>query len=382
MQGVAFQADILPVKVMTTAGNGALSTADVTAAINYAVANGADIINLSLGGTSPDAAQNAAIAAAVDAGVIVIASTGNSNLTDPAWPAQFASDPDAEGTMLAVAANNYFDTIASFSNDAGVSREHAVSAYGVDILSTYNNGGYAIMSGTSMSAPMVSGAAAVLSSLFPNLTGQEVVNLLKTTARDVGAVGADSVFGYGIIDLRRATLPQVELDIGIGGGGTLNVASGGTGGITTAFFDATTVYSDILSPTARDFDIRVGSGILASDRIAFELSSVSAYNLGLHLSNVSTASDANAAIASIDTAIDRLVEARAGLGATLNRFDFAAAQIATAFENIESARSRLLDLDVASEMSTFVAKKVLVQVGVSMAAQSNLQGRNLMRLLQ
>jgi flagellin len=97
---------------------------------------------------------------------------------------------------------------------------------------------------------------------------------------------------------------------------------------------------------------------------------------------VSTVSDANAAITSIDTAIDRLVEARAGLGATLNRFDFAAAQIATAFENIESARSRLLDLDVASEMSTFVAKKVLVQVGVSMAAQSNLQGRNLMRLLQ
>jgi flagellin-like hook-associated protein FlgL len=382
MQGVAFQADILPVKVMTTAGNGALSTADVTAAINYAVANGADIINLSLGGTSPDAAQNAAIAAAVNAGVIVIASTGNSNLTDPAWPAQFASDPDAEGTMLAVAANNYFDTIASFSNDAGVSREHAVSAYGVDILSTYNNGGYAIMSGTSMSAPMVSGAAAVLSSLFPNLTGQEVVNLLKTTARDVGAVGADSVFGYGIIDLRRATLPQIELDIGIGGGGTLNVGSGGSGGITTAFFDATTVYSNIVSPTARDFEIRVGSGILASDRIAFELSSVSAYNLGLHLSNVSTVSDTNAAITSIDTAMDRLVEARAGLGATLNRFDFAAAQIAVAFENIESARSQLLDLDVASEMATFVSKKVLIQVGVSMAAQSNLQGRNLMRLLQ
>lgn len=382
MQGVAFQADILPVKVMTTAGSGSLSTADVTAAINYAVANGADIINLSLGGMTSDAAQNAAITAAVNAGVIVIASTGNSNLSDPAWPAQFAADPNADGSMLAVAANNYFDTIASFSNDPGLARENAVSAYGVDILSTYNNGGYAIMSGTSMSAPMVSGAAAVLSSLFPNLTGQEVVHLLKTSARDVGAVGVDRVFGYGIIDLERATLPQIELDIGIGGGGTLNVASASTGAITTAFFDAATVYSNIVSPTARDFDIRVGSGTLASDRIAVQLSSVSAYNLGVHLSNISTAGNADDAITAIDTAMNRLFAARAGLGATLNRFDFAAAQIATAFENIESARSALLDLDVASEMASFVSKKVLTQVGVSMAAQSNLQGQNLMRLLQ
>jgi flagellin-like hook-associated protein FlgL len=382
MQGVAFQSDILPVKVMTTAGSGALSTADVTAAINYAVAQGADIINLSLGGYTADAAQNAAIAAAVDAGVIVIASTGNSNYTDPAWPAQFASDPDADGTMLAVAANNYFDTIASFSNDAGVSYEHAVSAYGVDILSTYNNGGYAIMSGTSMSAPMVSGAAAVLSSLFPNLTGAEVVSLLKTTARDVGAVGADRVFGYGIIDLDRATLPQIELSIGVGVGGTLTVASGGTGTLSTAHYDATTVYSDIVEPTARDFDIRVGSGVLASDRIDFELSAVSSYNLGLHLSNVATVTDAEQAIDDIDTAIDRLLTARAGLGAVLNRLDFASAQIAIAFENIESARSQLLDLDIASEMANLVSLQVLTQVGISMSAQSNAQSQNLMRLLQ
>jgi flagellin len=80
--------------------------------------------------------------------------------------------------------------------------------------------------------------------------------------------------------------------------------------------------------------------------------------------------------------MDRLFEARAGLGATLNRFDFAAAQIATAFENIESARSRLIDLDIASEMASFVSKQVLTQVGASMAAQGNLQGRNLIRLLQ
>ena len=128
IQGVAFEASILPIKVMSTAGSGALSSADVTAAINYAVANGAKIINLSLGGMTPDPAQKAAIAAAIDAGVIVIASTCNSSLTDPAWPAQFASDPNAKGGMLAVAANNYFDTLASFSNKAGVSREHAAAS--------------------------------------------------------------------------------------------------------------------------------------------------------------------------------------------------------------------------------------------------------------
>lgn len=382
MQGVAFQADILPIKVMTTAGSGALTSADVTAAINYAVANGANIINLSLGGQTPDAAQNAAIQAAVDAGVIVIASTGNSSLTDPAWPAQFASDPDADGSMLVVAANNYFDTIASFSNKTGVSYEHTVSAYGVDIVSTYNNGGYALMSGTSMSAPMVAGAAAVLSSLFPNLTGAEVVSLLKTTARDVGAVGADRVFGYGIIDLERASLPQIELDIGVGAAGALSVASGGSGQIDTTHFDATMVYTNIVEPTARDFDIRVGSGVSDADRLAIQLRSVSTYNLGLHTSTVSSVEETETAIEAIGTAIDRVATARAGIGAAVNRLDFAHAQIASSFENLEAARSALLDLDVAAEMAGFVSKQVLVQVGTSMSAQANMQVRTLLQLMQ
>jgi len=176
------------------------------------------------------------------------------------------------------------------------------------------------------------------------------------------------VFGYGIIDLARATLPQIQLDIGIGVAGALTVGNGGSGTIDTTHSNATMVYTNIVEPKARNFDIRVGSGVLASDRLAIELQAVSAYNLGLHTSTMASVADAEAAIHAIDTAIDRVATARAGVGAVLNRLEFASFQIATSYENLESARSALLDLDVSAEMASFLSKQVLAQVGASMSA--------------
>ncbi len=105
------------------------------------------------------------------------------------------------------------NTIASYSNQCGVTKEYCITAPGTDIISTTSGTNlstideYGINSGTSFAAPMVSGAVAVLKGAFPYLTGSEITRLIFITARDLGASGVDEVYGWGMLDLERATRP-------------------------------------------------------------------------------------------------------------------------------------------------------------------------------
>ena len=99
------------------------------------------------------------------------------------------------------------------------------------------------------------------------------------------------------------------------------------------------------------------------------------------LSNdITTASNANLASDDVTTAIGSLNTNRSTVGANQSRLDFAGANIATARENAEAARSQLLDLDVAAEMTKFTSAQVLLQAGISMLAQANQLPQNLLRL--
>ncbi|MGF1476181.1 MAG: flagellin [Geminicoccaceae bacterium] len=84
----------------------------------------------------------------------------------------------------------------------------------------------------------------------------------------------------------------------------------------------------------------------------------------------------------IDEAISQVNEARASVGALISRFEYAGANLATSVENLDAARSTLLDVDMAAEMSNFSSKQVLVQASVAMLAQANQMPQNLLRLLQ
>jgi subtilisin family serine protease len=90
-----------------------------------------------------------------------------------------------------------------------------LSAPGWEVLSTTVNGGYWADSGTSYATPLVAGMAAVLLSINPTLGGEEVMELLKTTARDLGAAGWDQFFGWGRVDFgaaaaaARASVPAI-----------------------------------------------------------------------------------------------------------------------------------------------------------------------------
>ena len=96
---------------------------------------------------------------------------------------------------------------------------------------------------------------------------------------------------------------------------------------------------------------------------------------------VDTIANAQAAATDIDTAIDSLLSARATLGAQMSRFDFVSANLATSVENIDAARSTLMDVDVAAEMANYSSKQVVMQASVAMLAQANQMPQNLLRLL-
>jgi subtilisin family serine protease len=221
--GVAPDAAILPVKVLDDQGRGA---ANIDDGIRWAVDHGAQVVNVSIGDLlepvdGPPFTE--AIRYAWSKGVICVASAGNSFV--------FNSSFDQEPVVV-VSATTPTDTAATYSNGVGSAKWGMAAPGGAggmneadDILSTYwvqgESNQYGYLSGTSMAAPHVAGAAAVLRGL--GLTPQQTVDQLLATAKDLGTPGRDNTYGAGRLDLAKA----VEgLSAPAGGGGT----SGGSGG--------------------------------------------------------------------------------------------------------------------------------------------------------
>jgi flagellin len=131
-----------------------------------------------------------------------------------------------------------------------------------------------------------------------------------------------------------------------------------------------------------NFTFKVGSGTESYDDLSFDIASASATELGLASGDILSAANADLASTAVSTAIDTVNSQRATIGAAQNRLGFASANLAASIENAEAARSSLLDLDIASEISVFTSKQVLLQAGVAMLAQANQLPANLLRLLQ
>ena len=147
-----------------------------------------------------------------------IASTGTpANLPGP-LSAAFIGNKQLQGIWLSVVATDRNNRITPFSNGCGEAANYCLAAPGAWVLSTvYSEDGdfhsylsktaYAQFQGTSMAAPMVSGAAAVVKGAYPNLTARQVVDILLRTATDLGAPGTDPVYGHGLLNLARALQP-------------------------------------------------------------------------------------------------------------------------------------------------------------------------------
>ncbi len=186
--GVAPGATIMPVRVLNSNGYG--TDYGVAAGIRYAAQNGADIINLSLGGTFSTIIQSA-IRFAQQLDVLVVAAAGNESAAAPSYPARFSA---SMSNVISVGAHAISNTMAGFSNRAGSSGAVQVDAPGVGVYSTYPAGHYATLSGTSMAAPHVAGLAALALSADSNLTANQLRSLIVEGANRMIA-GSDSSGG-------------------------------------------------------------------------------------------------------------------------------------------------------------------------------------------
>ncbi|MEH2196379.1 MAG: S8 family peptidase [Nostoc sp.] len=173
--GIAYNAKIMPVKVLDDSGSGSYSS--IAKGIRYAADNGANVINLSLGGGSNNNTLESAINYASSKGVIVVMAAGNDGDSSPDYPARYASK-----SGIAVGAVDKNNKMADFSNRSGTDEIAYVTAPGVKVYSSVPNNEYATYSGTSMAAPHVAGVVALMLSANHNLTDAQVRQIVTETA--------------------------------------------------------------------------------------------------------------------------------------------------------------------------------------------------------
>jgi subtilisin len=173
--GVAHGAKIMPIRVLGENGG----TGEwISRGIRYAVDNGAQVLNLSLGSVSPNQLVLDAVRYASQKGAIVVMAAGNDSKAQPGYPAAIATE-----VGIAVGAVDRNLKMGSFSNLAGSNAAmQYVVAPGVDVYSAVPGGRYDTFDGTSMAAPHVAGVVALMLSANPNLTPVQVRQILTETA--------------------------------------------------------------------------------------------------------------------------------------------------------------------------------------------------------
>ncbi|MBU3699467.1 MAG: T9SS type A sorting domain-containing protein [Candidatus Kapabacteria bacterium] len=193
--GVARQVQLLPVKVGRDDVNSE-SVARTGDAILYAAAMGADVINCSFGSSSPTFADADVIRTATQLGSLVVGAAGNDGLDQAFYP---AAHPEA----VSVAASDFSDRLASFSNFHSTVD---LCAPGVGILSTIPGNSYTPYNGTSMAAPVVSAVAAMVRQCFPTYSPAQIRAALVASCEDIDTLNADYIgkFGMGRVNAYRA----------------------------------------------------------------------------------------------------------------------------------------------------------------------------------
>lgn len=205
--GIAPDAKILPISLEIGVSLGKSIDEQLPEAVKYAVDHGADIINLSVGSnnTSWPASWDDAFTYAEEKGVLLVASAGNrgSGITQVGAPATMPG-------VLTVGGINQQGEVSEESSSEGISL--AVVAPSEQLISAMPDNRYALWSGTSAAAPLVSGTAALLKEKYPDLTANQLIQRIISSADDRGVSGRDASFGYGIINPQRALAPETSQD--------------------------------------------------------------------------------------------------------------------------------------------------------------------------
>jgi membrane-anchored mycosin MYCP len=204
--GVAPEAQILAVSAWLGSPNpgGKTDQEQIPAAVRWAVDNGARVINISLGSTSPEWPQSwdAAFLYAEQKDVVIVAAAGNR----VGGNVQVGAPATIPG-VLTVAGLDRGGAASIDSSSQGISI--GVAAPAENLIGGMPGGGYAEWAGTSGATPIVSGVAALIRSKWPEMTASQVINRIVTTAKDAGAAGKDPIYGFGVLNAEAALKDDV-----------------------------------------------------------------------------------------------------------------------------------------------------------------------------
>jgi thermitase len=189
--GVAFNSPLAICKGLDKNGGGGV--AGIANCIGYLAQNGAKVISMSFGITADSATLRSAVSAAGRTALLV-AAAGNGGDATPNYPAAYAD-------VVSVAATDNRDQRASFST---FNADVEIAAPGVDILSTWNDGGYRSVSGTSMATPHAAGVAAVIAGRYPAGGPSLWRTKLDAAVDDIAPAGRDPQTGFGRVNLQKA----------------------------------------------------------------------------------------------------------------------------------------------------------------------------------
>lgn len=253
------------VKVFNSSGWGYSSS--LVAAIETCADNGADVVNMSLGGSGSSQTEANAMQNLYNQGVLLIAAAGNDGSSYTSTDA--LSYPASYNAVVSVAAVDSNKALASFSQK---NSQVEIAGPGVNVLSTYpegtgSQGNYGSMSGTSMASPHVAGVAALIWSHHPSCSAAQIRGALNESAQDLGTSGRDVRFGYGLVQAKDAIdyLSTNGCD-GAGGGEEPPVTNELSNGQTITGLAATTgdaLYYTLEVPAGASdlsFNINGGSG--------------------------------------------------------------------------------------------------------------------------
>lgn len=218
--GVSPDVDLYAVKVLDNSGLGNLQ--DILEGIDWAIANGIDIINLSIGTPNYSRLFEQIIHDAYEQGILLVAASGNDGLENSVqYPAKF-------NDVIATSSVNESLLLSDFSSTGN---QVDFSAPGEKIISTFTEGKYAMKSGTSQATPHVTGMLALLKQKYPNLTNSELKTLLTKHIKDLGVVGQDPFYGYGLIyfntNINAVTKPSISYSTHVQDIGWMNPVSSG-----------------------------------------------------------------------------------------------------------------------------------------------------------
>lgn len=199
--GGGFDIRILPIRVANYKGEAYVS--DIIKAIDYAISQKVDIINISMSSTAPSTFEREAVERADKAGIIVVAASGNagSDGNPLSYPASYES-------VISVASINKYKQHSSFST---YNSFVDIAAPGESILTTGRNGSYSTVSGTSFSSPVAAGVLAMMKGMNPFITPETAAQLITGTAEDLGSTGFDEEFGHGLVNMKKAVNAATQL---------------------------------------------------------------------------------------------------------------------------------------------------------------------------